>query len=161
MRILFVVISFMFIASCAFNTDPEVRSYIHQQKAYKEIKYNRFSLALIELKKALADDPNNPIILNNMAYLFFKENKLDAAIGYLEQARAVRNKDDDDPYIMNEARIYIIKKDFKKAKQLLDLVKKRKNWPKGYKSLYAKLLWKEGKLKEALTLLLKNKNKWQ
>lgn len=160
-RKIILVVSFILLSSCAFSTEPHVRAYLHETRAYKEIKTNHFSLALEELHRALADDPTNPTILNNMAYLYFRENKLSLAIGYLEQARAVRSNDDDDPYILNEVRILLLEKHIQKARHLLELVKKRKHWPKGYKTLYAKILWKEGKPEEALKILLTRKERWK
>lgn len=159
-KIIFIV-SFFLLSSCAFTTEPQVRAYLHETSAYQEIKAGDFAHAEHELKEALADDPKNPAILNNMAYLCFRERKLSLAIGYLEQARAVRSNDDDDPYILNEARIWLLERHVQKAKQLLDLVKKRKRWPKGYKDLYAKVLWKEGSPEESLKFLLDKKEVWR
>ena len=148
------------MSGCAATTDPTIRAYLHEQKAYKAIKMRDLQKAEKELEKAIRDDPKNPTILNNLAFIEFKEKEFDKAIGFLEQARAVKTNDDDDPYVMNEARILVLQHKYGKALRLLKMVEPRPRWPKGYKKLYAKILVKEGHVRKALKILLQGKDEW-
>ena len=97
----------VFLSGCAATTEPAVRAYIHEKKAYSEIQAGKLQLASMNLKKALKDNPEEPSILNNMALIAFKEGDTRKAIGFLEQARALKAGTNDEPYILNEARVLI------------------------------------------------------
>ena len=97
----------VFLSGCAETTEPAVRAYIHEKKAYAEIQGSKLQLASLDLKKALKDNPEEPSILNNMALIAFKEGHTRKAVGFLEQARALKPGSNDEPYILNEARILI------------------------------------------------------
>lgn len=146
--------------SCAEMTDPSVRAYIHEKKAYTMIKNNQLSEANKELKLALRDTPREPSILNNMAYIEYKENHYQKALGFLEQARAVRQQDNDIPYIMNESRLLILHKHYKKALELLFIIKQKpiNLWPKGYRRLMAVTLMRNNRLSEAVAVLMLQKD---
>ena len=110
------------LSGCAATTEPPVRAWLSEQKAYAEIKQGHLEKAEADLKKALRDNPTDPTILNNMAFIQFKEGEFQKAIGYLEQARALRSNDNDEPYILNEARIYISAHHYRKALTLLSII---------------------------------------
>ena len=99
--VLFGAMAVLF-SGCAAMTEPDVRAYLHEKKAYSEIRKGQFDTAEQDLKKALRDNPTEPSILNNMAYIEFKEGDYKKAAGFLEQARVLKNDDNDEPYIMNE-----------------------------------------------------------
>ena len=88
----------------AAMTEPAVRAYLHERQAYSEIREEQLEFAEKDLKLALRDNPKEATILNNMAYIEFKEGDFRKAVGYLEQARVLRSDDNDEPYILNEAR---------------------------------------------------------
>ena len=141
-------------SGCASITEPHVRAYIHEKKAYAEIRNGQFELAYQELKKALRDNPKEPVILNDMAYIEFTEGHYQKAVGFLEQARVLRNDDNDEPYIMNEARILIAHHEYRRALALLSLIEPRKSWPEGYKKILAQALIHNGQQSQALAVLL-------
>ena len=95
------------LSGCAEMTEPDVRAYIHEKHAYAEIRHGRLDQAQKDLKSALRDNPREPSILNNMAYIAFRKGQTMKAVGYLEQARVLKTDDNDEPYILNEARIQI------------------------------------------------------
>jgi tetratricopeptide (TPR) repeat protein len=152
----FVVFGTMAVlfSGCAAVTEPRVRAYIHEKKAYAEIREGQLDLAYHELKKALRDNPKEPVILNDMAYIEFKEGHYQKAVGFLEQARVLRNDDNDEPYIMNEARILIAHHEYRRALALLSLIEPRRRWPKGYKKILAQALIHNGQQSRALAVLL-------
>ena len=141
-------------SGCASITDPGVRAYIHEKNAYAEIRNGHLELAYQELKKALRDNPKEPVILNDMAYIEFTEGHYQKAVGFLEQARVLRNDDNDEPYIMNEARILIAHHEYRRALALLSLIEPRKSWPEGYKKILAQALIHNGQQSQALAVLL-------
>jgi tetratricopeptide (TPR) repeat protein len=142
------------LVGCAEMTEPDVRAYIHEKKAYAEIRKGQLEMAEQDLKKALRDNPTEPSILNNMAYIEFKGGDYKKAVGFLEQARVLKNDDNDEPYIMNEARILIAHKEYRRALALLSLLEPRRSWPKGYKKILAKALIHNGQQSQALAVLL-------
>ncbi len=139
---------------CASTTEPAVRAYLHERQAYTEISHNRLDAAMVDLKLAIRDNPQDPSILNNMAFIEFKKNHLSKAVGYLEQARALRSDDNDEPYIMNEARILIAHHEYTRALALLTLIEPRHTWPKGYQKIMAQALLHNGQSAHALAILL-------
>ena len=143
-----------FLTGCAATTEPPVRAWLSEQKAYAEIKQGHLDQAEADLKKALRDNPNDPTILKNLAFIQFKEGEFRKAIGYLEQARALRSNDKDEPYILNEARILISSHHYRKALTLLSLIEPRTKWPHGYRKMLAKALIHNGKNAKALAILL-------
>ena len=142
------------LSGCASVTEPGVRAYIHEKHAYAEIRKNQLGLAYQDLKKALRDNPKEPVILNDMAYIEFKEGHYRKAVGFLEQARVLRTDDNDEPYIMNEARILIAHREYRRALALLSLIEPRRRWPAGYKKILAKALIHNGQQAQALAVLL-------
>lgn len=142
------------LSACAATTEPAVRAYLHEQQAYSEIRQGRLEKAELDLKAALRDNPTEPTILNNMAYIEFKEGDYRKAVGYLEQARVLKTDDNDEPYILNEARILIAHHDYRRALSLLALIEPRHNWPSGYRKLMAEALLHNGQSSHALAVLL-------
>jgi tetratricopeptide (TPR) repeat protein len=142
------------VSGCAAMTEPDVRAYLHEKKAYTEIRNGQLEMAEQDLKKALRDNPTEPSILNNMAYIEFKEGDYKKAVGFLEQARVLKNDDNDEPYIMNEARILIAHQEYRRALALLSLIEPRRSWPRGYKKILAKALIHNGQQSRALAVLL-------
>ena len=142
------------VGGCASMTDPDVRAYLHEKAAYTEIRHGHLDRALAELRRALKENPKEPTILNNMAYIEFRKGHYDQAVGYLEQARVLRTDDNDEPYILNEARILIAHHDYDKALRLLALIEPRPNWPKGYRKIMAEALIHNGQSAKALAILL-------
>ena len=63
------------LSGCAATTEPPVRAWLSEQKAYAEIKQGHLEQAEADLKKALRDNPTDPTILNNMAFIQFKEGE--------------------------------------------------------------------------------------
>jgi tetratricopeptide (TPR) repeat protein len=143
---------------CAAMTEPKVKAYIQEKKAYADIKKGNLEQAAVELKLALGNDPTEPTILNNLAYIEFTQGHFDKAIGFLEQARALRNDDNDEPYIMNEARILIAHHEYHHALALLSLIEPRHSWPKGYQKIMAEALLHNGQSSRALAILLDRRN---
>ncbi|MHB8370831.1 MAG: hypothetical protein ACYDBP_14285 [Leptospirales bacterium] len=141
---------------CAATTEPSVRAYLHERKAFEELGKGHLAAAEADLKLALRDNPKEPSILNNMAYIKYKEGDDRKAIGYLEQARALRNNDNDEPYILNEARILIVRHRYRRALSLLSLIEPRRTWPKGYRKMLAKALIHNGQNAKAMAILLEN-----
>ncbi len=139
---------------CAAMTEPDVRAYLHEQNAYGEIKKGELQKAESELRLALRDTPREPTILNNMAYIEYRQGHYQKAIGLLEQARVLRSDDNDEPYIMNEARILIAHHNYRRALALLSLIKARHVWPKDYQKIMAEALLRNGRSAEALAILL-------
>ncbi len=144
----------LFLSACAASTEPAVRAYLHEQQAYSEIREGHLDLAKKDLKQALRDSPTEPTILNNMAYIEFKEGDYRKAIGYLEQARTLKADDNDEPYILNEARILIAHHQYHHALHLLSLIEPRRTWPHGYRKMLAKALIHNGQNSHALAVLL-------
>ena len=144
----------LFLSACAASTEPAVRAYLHEQQAYSEIREGHLDLAKKDLKQALRDSPTEPTILNNMAYIEFKEGDYRKAIGYLEQARTLKADDNDEPYILNEARILIAHHQYQHALRLLSLIEPRRTWPHGYRKMLAKALIHNGQNSHALAVLL-------
>jgi len=142
------------LAGCAEMTEPDVRAYIHKKRAYAEIRQGQLEKAEQDLKMALRDNPKEPSILNNMAYIEFKEGHYMKAVGYLEQARVLRTDDDDEHYILNEARILIAHHDYHRALTLLALIEPRQKWPHGYRKIMAEALLHNGQSAHALAILL-------
>lgn len=157
-RVIVLVTVFLSSVGCAAMTEPKVKAYIQEKKAYADIKKGNLERASIELKLALGNDPVEPTILNNLAYIEFTEGHFDKAIGFLEQARALRNDDNDEPYIMNEARILIAHHEYHHALVLLSLIEPRHSWPKGYEKIMAEALLHNGQSSRALAILLDRRN---
>ena len=144
------------LSGCAATTEPAVRAYLHEQQAYAEIRKGQLELAEKDLKQALRDNPKEPTILNNMAYIEFKEGDYKKAVGYLEQARVLKVNDNDEPYILNEARILIANHQYSRALILLSLIEPRRTWPHGYRTMLAKALIKNGQSTRAMAILLES-----
>ncbi len=144
----------LFLTGCAATTEPAVRAYLHEQKAYSEIRNGQIEEAESDLRQALRDNPTDPTILNNMAYIEFKEGDSRKAVGFLEQARALRSNDNDEPYILNEARILIADHQYHRALALLSLIEPRRTWPHGYRKMLAKALIHNGQNARAMAVLL-------
>ncbi len=144
----------LILSACAATTEPAVRAYLHEQQAYSEIRSGQLEVAEADLKRALRDNPTEPTILNNMAYIEFKEGDYQKAVGYLEQARVLRNDDNDEPYILNEARILIANHQYHHALALLSLIEPRRTWPHGYRKMLAKALIHNGQNARAMAVLL-------
>lgn len=144
----------LLLSACAAMTEPSVRAYLHETTAYADIQKGQLTQAKNELRSALRDNPTEPTILNNMAYIEYREGDYKKAVGLLEQARVLRNDDNDESYIMNEARILIAHNDYRRALALLSLIKGRHVWPKGYQQIMAKALLHNGRSAEALAILL-------
>lgn len=142
------------LSGCAAMTEPDVRAYLHEQSAYREIQKGQLAPALQDLRLALRDNPKEPTILNNMAYIEFKEGHYQKAVGFLEQARVLRTDDNDEPYILNEARILIAHHEYHRALTLLSLIEPRQNWPRGYRKIMAEALLHNGQSSRALAILL-------
>ena len=142
------------LSACAATTEPAVRAYLHEQQAYAEIRQGQLEKADQDLKQALRDNPTEPTILNNMAYIEFKEGDYKKAVGYLEQARVLKTDDNDEPYILNEARILIANHQYHRALALLSLIEPRRTWPKGYRKMLAKALIHNGQSARAMAVLL-------
>lgn len=157
-RALLLVTVFLSSVGCAAMTEPKVKAYIQEKKAYADIKKGNLEKAAVELKLALGNDPSEPTILNNLAYIEFTEGHFDRAIGFLEQARALRSDDNDEPYIMNEARILIAHHEYHHALVLLSLIEPRHSWPKGYQKIMAEALLHNGQSSRALAILLDRRN---
>lgn len=151
---LFFLTLVLSLSSCAATTEPAVRSYLHEQQAYAEIRQGQLEKAENDLKLALRDNPTEPTILNNMAYIQFREGNYKKAIGYLEQARSLKSNDNDEPYILNEARILITSHHYHQALSLLSLIEPRHIWPKGYRRMLAKVLIHNGQNARAMAILL-------
>ena len=147
-------LSGILLSGCAEMTEPDVRSYIHEKRAYAEIRQGQLDQAEKDLKKALRDNPREPSILNNMAYIAFRKGFTMKAVGYLEQARVLRSDDNDEPYILNEARILIAHHDYRRALSLLALIEPRRKWPMGYRKIMAEALLHNGQSAHALAVLL-------
>lgn len=145
----------VFLSGCAETTEPAVRAYIHEKKAYAEIQGGKLQLASLDLKKALKDNPEEPSILNNMALIAFKEGHTRKAVGFLEQARALKTGSNDEPYILNEARILIAHHEYQRGLSLLSLIEPRQKWPNGYRKIMAEALLHNGESSHALAILLK------
>ncbi len=143
-----------FLSACAATTEPAVRAYLHEQQAFSEIRSGQLDNAEADLKQALRDNPTEPTILNNMAYIEFKKGDYQKAVGYLEQARVLRNDDNDEPYILNEARILIANHQYLRALTLLSLIEPRRTWPHGYRKMLAKALIHNGQNARAMAVLL-------
>ena len=148
----------VFLSGCAETTEPAVRAYIHEKKAYAEIQGGKLQLASLDLRKALKDNPEEPSILNNMALIAFKEGHTRKAVGFLEQARALKPGSNDEPYILNEARILIAHHEYQRGLSLLSLIEPRQKWPKGYRKIMAEALLHNGESSHALAILLKKHN---
>jgi Tfp pilus assembly protein PilF len=144
----------LLFSGCAEMTEPDVRAYIHEKHAYAEIRQGQLDKAEQDLKQALRDNPREPSILNNMAYIAFRKGQTMKAVGYLEQARVLKTDDNDEPYILNEARILIAHPDYRRALSLLALIEPRHNWPSGYRKLMAEALLHNGQSSHALAVLL-------
>ncbi len=144
----------LFLSACAATTEPAVRAYLHEQQAYSEIRKGQLEMAENDLKLALRDNPTEPTILNNMAYIAFKKGNYQKAVGYLEQARVLRNDDNDEPYILNEARILMANHQYPRALVLLSLIEPRRTWPHGYRKMLAKALIHNGQNARAMAVLL-------
>ncbi len=142
------------LVGCAAMNEPDVRAYIHEKRAYAEIQKGQLDQANQDLRLALMDSPKEPVILNDMAYIAFKEGHYHKAVGLLEQARVLSNNDNDEPYIMNEARILIAHQEYRRALALLSLIEPRRSWPAGYKKILAKALIHNGQQARALAVLL-------
>ncbi|MHB1605377.1 MAG: tetratricopeptide repeat protein [Leptospirales bacterium] len=142
------------LSGCAAMTEPDVRAYLHEQSAYGEIQKGQLAPALQDLRLALRDNPKEPTILNNMAYIEFKEGHYKKAVGFLEQARVLRTDDNDEPYILNEARILIAHHEYHRALALLSLIEPRQKWPQGYRKIMAEALLHNGQSSRALAILL-------
>jgi len=142
------------LAGCAENTEPDVRAYIHEKKAYSEIQRGQLQMASMDLEKALRDSPGEPTILNNLALIAFREGKYEKAVGYLEKARSLKAGGNDEPYILNEARILIVHHEYHRALALLSLIEPRHSWPKGYQKIMAEALLHNGQSSHALAILL-------
>ena len=142
------------LSGCAEMTEPDVRAYIHEKHAYAEIRHGRLDQAQKDLKSALRDNPREPSILNNMAYIAFRKGQTMKAVGYLEQARVLKTDDNDEPYILNEARILIANHQYRRALSLLALIEPRQKWPTGYRKIMAEALLHNGQSAHALAVLL-------
>ncbi len=153
-RISLLPVISLILSGCATTTEPPVRAWLSEQKAYAEIKQGHLAQAEVDLKSALRDNPTDPTILNNMAFIQFKNGDFKKAIGYLEQARALKSNDNDEPFILNEARILISAHHYRKALTLLSLIEPRTKWPHGYRKMLAKALIHNGKNAKALAILL-------
>jgi tetratricopeptide (TPR) repeat protein len=90
-RAFILVTVFLSSVGCAAITEPKVKAYIQEKKAYADIKKGNLEKAAVELRLALGNDPGEPTILNNLAYIEFTQGHFDKAIGFLEQARALRS----------------------------------------------------------------------
>jgi len=143
-----------FLSGCAETTEPAVRAYIHEKRAYAEIQRGQLQMASSDLKKALKDNPKEPSILNNMALIAFREDRYKKAVGFLEQARALKAGDNDEPYILNEARILIAHHEYQRSLVLLGLIETRQKWPLGYRKIMAEALLHNGQSSHALAILL-------
>ena len=154
LRIALLLSLTLLAGGCASMTDPDVRAYLHEKNAYADIRQGHLDRALDELRRALRENPKEPTILNNMAYIEFRKGHYNRAVGYLEQARVLRTDDNDEPYILNEARILIAHHDYRKALRLLALIEPRPNWPKGYRKIMAEALIHNGQSARALAILL-------
>lgn len=144
------------LSGCAATTEPAVRAYLHEQQAYAEIRKGQLELAEKDLKLALRDNPKEATILNNMAYIEFKEDDFRKTVGYLEQARVLRSDGNDEPYILNEARILLVQHQYQRALTLLALIEPRRACPHGYRKMLAKALIKNGQNARAMAVLLEN-----
>lgn len=142
-------------SGCAETTEPAVRAYLHEKKAYSEIQVGHLQIASSELKKALKDNPEEPSILNNMAFIAFKSGHYKKAVGFLEQARALKAGANDEVYILNEARIFMTHHEYKRGLSLLSLIEPRQKWPNGYRKIMAEALLHNGESSHALAILLK------
>ena len=80
---LFLLALTFFLSGCAATTEPAVRAYLHEQKAYSEIRNGHLETAENDLKLALRDNPTEPTILNNMAYIAFRKGNYKKAVGYV------------------------------------------------------------------------------
>ena len=144
----------LLLSGCAEMTEPDVRAYIHEKHAYAEIRKGQLEHAEKDLQLVLRDNPTEPTILNNMAYIEFREGDYRKAVGYLEQARVLKTDDNDEPYILNEARILIANHQYQKALSLLALIEPRHTWPPGYRKIMAEALLHNGQSTHALAVLL-------
>ena len=153
-RVALFLVAILFAGGCASMTDPDVRAYLHERTAYANIREGHLDRALAELRRALRENPKEPTILNNMAYVEFRKGHYSRAVGYLEQARVLRTDDNDEPYILNEARILIAHHDYQAALRLLALIEPRPSWPKGYRKIMAEALIHNGQSARALAILL-------
>ena len=144
----------VFLSGCAEMTEPDVRAYIHEKHVYAEIRHGQLDQAQKDLKSALRDNPHEPSILNNMAYIAFRKGQTMKAVGYLEQARVLKTDDNDEPYILNEARILIADHQYRRALSLLALIEPRQKWPTGYRKIMAEALLHNGQSAHALAVLL-------
>lgn len=74
-----------------------------------------FDKALAEYEEVLKKDPTNPLANYNTAIIYYKKNKLDKALEYINKASTLEKYPS---YKLSKAKIFFYKEDYAKAKEL-------------------------------------------
>lgn len=103
-------------------SDPVRRAQVHDSMGKLSFERNDFPAALLSWQKAVADNPENPEFLNNLAFVLYKQGKrLPDAKAYAERALALRPAS---PEIMDTLGIILLKLgDYAAALNLLEKAK--------------------------------------
>ena len=102
----------------SFNNDTEIKADLLYRRGGSYERLNKFNKADKDLLQALEIEPDDPYILNYLAYSWLERDyKINKAIEMLEKAYAVKSND---PYIIDSIGwAYYLIDDFSKAEKFL------------------------------------------